>query len=175
MLGVEAPDPVLSLLAAIGLGQAVGTALVVDLCGDLNLRSDRSLADIAADGPALGELSPGRRGVAMIAAGPLSASESADVISDLAAHWPGIVVRCSRGGWEGPTVPVRSLMPGLLEETEPGPAVWQPLGTGLRPPGPGPVLPRLRASAVRRTLAGRTMRRSRWVEAWQPVWGMPWA
>jgi hypothetical protein len=174
-LGVESPDPVLSLLAAMGMGQVVGTALVVDLCGDLNLRSERTLADIAADGPALEELSPGRRGVAILGSGPLSPIESAGIIADLAVHWPAVVVRCRAEGWEGPTVPVRPLLPGLMQQINSSPAVWQRLASGVKPSGPGPVLPRIRASTVRRMLAGRAVRGSRWLEAWGPVWGMPWA
>jgi hypothetical protein len=172
---VESTDPVLSLLGAMGLGQAVGTALVVDMCRDLNLRIARSLADIVAEGPTLAELSPGRSGVALLSSGPLSPAECLAAVGALAPHWPAVVVRCEQGKWDGPTVPVRPLLPGLLQWTAPGPAVWQPLAGSVRPPGPGPVLPRLRASSVRRMLSGRALPRSRWVHAWGPVWGMPWA
>ncbi len=175
VLGVESTDPMLSFLGAMGLAQVAGTALVVDMCHDLHLRSDRTLADIAADGPSLGELSPGRSGVAIISSGPLPVSRCREVVETLEANWPALVVRCARGQWEGPTVPVRPLLPGLMQATEPFPAVWQPWVRGLRPPGPGPVLPEIRSATVRRMLAGRAAPRSRWVRAWSRVWGMPWA
>ncbi|MGH8914589.1 MAG: hypothetical protein ACRDZM_08765, partial [Acidimicrobiia bacterium] len=173
VLGVESKDPVLSFLAALGLAQTAGTALVVDLCRDLS--SDRTLSDIAADGPALSELSPGRTGVALIGSGPLHASDCRAVIDLLAANWPALIVRCPPGQWEGPTVPVRALLPGMLNCEETTPAVWQPMGSGVRPSGPGPILPRLRSSLARRMLSGRTAGRAKWVRAWGPVWKMPWA
>jgi len=175
VLGVESADPVLSFLGALGLGQAAGTALVIDLCGDVTLRTGRTLADIAEDGPELGELSPGRSGVALLTCGPLHVVESVPVVEALAPNWPAVVVRCQSGQWPGPTVPVRALLPGLLQPAGQGPAVWQPLAPGVRPSGPGPILPRLRSALVRRLLAGRVDHRSRWVRAWEPVWAMPWA
>ncbi len=175
VLGVASTDPVLSLLGAMGLGQAAGTALLIDLCQDLDLRSDRTLADIVADGPTLRELSPGRSGVALLASGALASSDLVTVVESLASHWPAIVIRCGPGQWAGPTVPVRPLLPGLLRSQLSSPAVWQPLATAGKPPGPGPVLPRLRSTTVRRMLSGKTAGRSRWVRSWGPVWGMPWA
>jgi hypothetical protein len=175
VLGVESADPVLSFLAALGLGQAAGTALVIDLCRDLTLRSGRTLADIVEDGPSLAELSPGRSGVALLSTGPLQAGECRPVIESLAINWPAVIVRCHPGQWDGPTVPVRALLPGLLQSVEQSPGVWQPFVPGVRPAGPGPVLPRLRGTLVRRMLAGRPAGRSKWVRAWTAVWGMPWA
>jgi hypothetical protein len=175
ILGVESADPVLSLLAALGLGQVAGTALVIDMCRDLTIRAGRTLADIAEEGPALGELSPGRSGVALLSSGSLAVADCVSVIEALAPNWPAMVIRSHPGQWEGPTVPVRALLPGFLQTTEPGPAVWQPLTLGLRPPGPGPVLPRLRSTLARRLLSGRADGRARWVRAWGPIWGLPWA
>jgi hypothetical protein len=175
VLGVESSDPVLSLLGALGLAQVAGTALVIDMCGDLSIRGDRTLSDIVADGPALAELSPGRSGVAVLPSGPLDTSEAEEAIRALASHWPAVVVRGRRGQWPGPMVPVRALLPGLLQAREESPAVWQPVAAGVRPSGPGPVLPRLRASLARRMLSGHEARTARWVHAWTPVWGLPWA
>jgi hypothetical protein len=147
--------------------------LVVDLCRDLALEG-RTLSDIAYEGPALSELRPGRSGVALLGSGPIAPDAARPLIESLAEGWPAVVVRCHHGQWEGSTVPVRPLLPGLLRISEPEPAVWQPVGSSTRPPGPGPVLPRLRSSVVRRLLAGRTANRSRWVRAWERVWSMPW-
>lgn len=174
VLGVESPDPVLSLLAALGLAQAAGTALVVDLGRDLAIEGGRTLADMAAEGPSLPELSPGRSGVALIPAGPLGGAEVAAMIESLLRGWPAIVVRVGREEWPGPTVPVRALLPGLLRPVRSGPSVWQSVGSAARPPGPGPVLPRLRPGLVRALLGGRLVGRSRWVRSWASVWEMPW-
>ncbi len=175
VLGVQSNDPVLSLLGALGLAQAAGTALVIDLCRDLRTPTGRTLADIAADGPSLDELSPGRAGVALISSGPLQPSECEAVIEALAPTWPAVVVRCTPEQWVGPTVPIRALLPGLLQAADQSPAVWQPVAARLRPPGPGPVLPRIRSSLARRMIAGRAVPGARWVRAWAPVWSMPWA
>ena len=173
ILAVHSSDPVLSLAGAIGLAASTGTALIVDLRGDVHAGT-RTLADIALDGPSHGELSPGRPGVAFLGGGQI-ASDSLEIVQDLSRHWPAIVLREPADTWEGPIVPVRPLYPGLLAASSSTASVWQPLGAALRPPGPGPVLPRLRSSLVRRLLAGRLPARSRWIDAWSPVWDLPWA
>jgi hypothetical protein len=173
VLAVTSPEPVLSLASALGLAQVAGRALVVDLCRDLALEG-RTLSDIASEGPSLSELRPGRSGVALLGSGPISLEAAQTLIESLAEGWPAIVVRCHRGQWEGPTVPVMALLPGLMRISDQQPAVWQPVGSSIRPPGPGPVLPRLRGSLVRRLLAGGAASRARWVRAWERVWTMPW-
>lgn len=173
VLGVESPDPTLSLLASLGLGIASGTALVVDLIGDV--RTARTLADVVEEGPTLLELSPGHTGVGIIAGGGVETSQAVTVVESFASNWPAVVVRCARGDWPGPVVPVRALFPGLLAETDSHPAVWQPLGSRVRPPGPGPILPRLSSGMARSLLAGRVPIRRRWIAAWERVWEMPWA
>jgi hypothetical protein len=175
VLAVTSVDPVLSLVSALGLGQTAGSALVIDLCRDLSVRTARTLSDLVVEGPSLAELSPGRSGVALIGSGPITVEDTLPVIEALAVNWPAIVVRCQPGHWPGPSVPVRALLPGFLEPVEQSPAVWQPLASGARPPGPGPVLPRLRTTLVRRLLSGRAAGRSTWVRAWEPIWRMPWA
>ena len=175
VLAVASPDPVLSLLSALGLAQVAGSALVIDMCFDLALQSGRTLSDLAAEGPSLSELSPGRSGVALLSSGPIERSDALPLIDHLAQRWPAVVIRCQGGGWSGPTVPVRPLLSGLLRSVDDTPAVWQPMAAGARPSGPGPVLPRLSGSLVRRLLGGRSAARARWVRAWEGVWEMPWA
>lgn len=173
VLGVESPDPTLSMLSGLGLALSAGTALLVDLVGDL--RTGRALGEIAEEGPSLAELSPGRRGVALVSGSGVDEDRAASLIEAFSQHWPAVVVRCHRGQWPWPVVPVRPLLPGLLMPVDPIPAVWQPARTRMKPPGPGPVLPALSARVVRDLLRGRVPLRSRWVGAWERVWEMPWA
>lgn len=168
-------DPVLSLVGPLGLAASAGTALVIDLLGGLRLASGRTLADIVEEGPRLDELSPGRSGVALIGGGPLPDQDAQAAVEQLATRWPAVVVRVADAGWPGPTVPVRPLYPGWLAPSGEGAAVWQPVGPGSDPPGPGPVLPRLGRATAYRLLSGRLPSRSRWISAWAPVWGLPWA
>lgn len=175
VLAVRSPDPVLSVVAPLGLAATVESCLVIDMIDDLRLPNARSLLDIAADGPRLEELSPGRSGVALIPSGPIGAEDAERVIAQLARRWPAVVVRVGPGTWPGPTVPVLPLFPGLLSQTRAETAVWQPTGAGYDPPGPGPLLPRLGSGLARRLLAGRMPGRSRWVRAWRHVWELPWA
>jgi hypothetical protein len=175
VLAVRSPDPVLSVVAPIGLAANVPACLVVDLADELSLKSSRSLADILAEGPRLEELSPGRRGVAIISGGSIRAEQAESVVGELATRWPGIVVRPKTQDWPGPTVPVIPIYPGLLSPGHVGAAVWQPAGATGSAPGPGPVLPRLRPGLVRGLLSGRLPTRSHWVAAWRQVWDLPWA
>lgn len=175
VLGVESPDPVLSLFGALGLGASAGTALVVDMARTSGVGTERTLADLLEDGPALHELSPARSGVAVISAGAVAPVAGLALIERLATNWPALVVRCSAGDWPGPTVPVRPLLPGMLAPVEIIPAVWQTVVGGVRPPGPGPVLPRLGLHNARNLLSGRLPTRGRWLRVWERVWGMPWA
>lgn len=174
VLAVESTDPVLSAIAPIGLAASVGTALVVDLDGGLSIGQDRTLADLVEYGPSRLELSPGRSGVAMISGSHVDLGSALEVLDHLASSWPAIVLRSSSSSLPYPTVPVRALFPGLLSAATDLPAVWQPVGAGNRPSGPGPVLPRLTGRLVRRLLAGGLPRRSRWVGSWARIWDLPW-
>lgn len=175
VLAVRSVDPVLSLAAAVGLTGSMGTGLVVDLTRRGGAPGERSLRDLVTDGPTLAELSPGRPGVALIPGGAVETTEAVGVIERLSDRWPTVVVRVDIPIESFPTVPVIPLYPGRLLQVEESRGVWQPLGSGDRPPGPGPVLPRLRPSVLRRILAGNLPRKSRWVAAWRRVWDLPWA
>lgn len=174
VLGVHSADPVLSLLAALGLAQTAGTALIVDLVGDVKIGPGRSLADLVEVGPSLAELRPGRPGVAVMMGGGLTVEEAVPCISELAGHWPALVIRHLAVTWPGPSVPVIGMLPGMLRQTAEAPAVWQPTSANRRPAGPGPVLPSLSPRLVAKLLGGREAPRSRWVRAWDRVWEMPW-
>lgn len=173
-VAVSSPEPVLSVVGPIGLAASITTALIVDMIGELSLPESRSLADLVGEGPRLEELSPGRPGVALIHSGGVSTGEAVEAVEMLARSWPGVVVRSEAGRWPGPTVPLEPLYPGVLQRHTPISAVWQPLGTGFGPPGPGPVLPRLSRRLANQILSFQLPRRSRWIRAWGPVWELPW-
>lgn len=175
ILGVRSIDPVLALVAPIGLAASVGTGLVVDLTIGRRRGSSRSLRDLGEDGPSLAELSPGRPGVAFLDGGGLAPPEAVEVLERLAGTWPALTVRVADGDWPFPVVPVIPLYPGRLLPVSEARGVWQPVGHGATAPGPGPVLPHLRAGHLRRLLSGQLPRKSRWIEAWRPIWEMPWA
>lgn len=175
VLAVASPDPVLSVLGPVGLAAAAGTALVVDAGEGLRTPPGRTLADLAADGPRLEELAPGRRGVGFISAGGMAAAETAELVGRLSRHWPAVVVRTGVSSWDGPTVPLIPLYPGWLAPDHGGAAVWQSVPGGGRPPGPGPVLPIPGRAITSRILAGGLPHQGRWVRAWLQAWEMPWA
>lgn len=175
VLAVTAPDPVMSVLAPVGLASAAGTALVIDLVRARPGAGRRTLSDVVTEGPRLDEISPGRSGVASIGAGSLGASETLEAAQMLASRWPAVVVRVPGGSWPGPVVPVHVLYGSDLTTWDQGPAVWQPLAGGGRPPGPGPILPSVGPRLVRHVLNGWMPRSGRWVTAWGRVWGIPWA
>ena len=175
VLSVWSPDPVLSVLAPLALATAAGTGLVIDRAGGLTLGSRRTVADLAEEGARLDELSPGRAGVAVMQAGPVGEDDFNSVVDRLAGNWPAIVIRVADQQQRARTVPVIPLFPGWLEPSPPGAAVWQPVVGAGKPPGPGPVLPRLPSRIARSLLSGRMPARSRWISGWTPVWGLPWA
>jgi len=174
VLAVHSADPVMAALGSIGLAASMGTALLIDLADSMGHGSRRTLADLASEGPRLTEVSPGRRGVAVLRSGHLSVADAAATVYDLAAHWPGVVVRLDAREWPGPIVPVRPLYPGWLAPTTSETSVWQKIPGGSSPTGPGPVLPLLRPATARRMLIGGLPAAGAWLRAWRPIWEMPW-
>lgn len=169
---------VLGFVAPLAMAASAGTALVIDLDphgprfgGDINL------ASLVASGPRRDDLVPSRAGVAVLGNGGVSTEEAAEVVDALAAGWPRVVLRAPP--WPGRparrgVVPIRALLPGDLRSSPDEPVVWQRGGWGVRPPGPGPVLPRPRSASVAALLEGRFPAPDRWVRAWREVWDAPW-
>jgi len=173
-------DGVLGALAPLGLAIAGGTALVVDL-DPLGPRypGERSLAELVDGGPRRADLSPSRRGVAVLRNGGVSLAAAAEVVSALIVGWERVVLRLpprpAPAGDGPPVVPVCLLLPGGLFPRHPGPAVYQSTRAMLPLPGPGWRLPMPAAGTVAGLLRGRLpVVGDRWVRAWRPVWEAPW-
>jgi hypothetical protein len=173
-------DGVLGALAPLGLAIAGGTALVVDLDPQgPRYPGDASLADLLREGPRRADLSPARRGVAVLRNGGVGTSGTADVLSALLAGWEKVVLRLPPrpvpAAPGAPVVPVRLLIPGSLFPRSDGPAVYQSTRAMLPLPGPGFRLPVPSAGTVAGLLRGRLPAvGDRWVRAWRAVWGASW-
>ncbi len=173
-----AGDGLISAVAPLGLAASAGTALVVDLdpTGP-TYPGTASLAHLVVDGPRRADLVPDRRGVAVLRNGGIDPAEAHQVVEALIAGWPHVVLRVGAAAHAdgfAPLVPVWPLLPGILSPRPDAPCVYQRTGFGTRPPGPGPVLPRPRSNFLAGLLDGVVVRGSRWVRAWEQVWGLPW-
>lgn len=168
-------DELLSAIAPLGLALAAGEALVVDLDRDgPAFGSERTLADMVGEGPTRSELSPDRSGVAAIRNGGADPVDGVEMVRTLARTWPVVVVRVGTVPVPFPVIPVRPLWPGFLAPRGDRPSVWQAVGGGSEPPGPGPVLPPPGRGTVSALISGRRPVRSRWVRAWKQVWELGW-
>jgi hypothetical protein len=177
VLAVRTPeDGLLGALAPLGLGAAAGTALVVDLDpSGPHYPGAGSLADLVAEGPRRSDLSPDRKGLAVLRNGGVGANAAGEVLAALEDGWPAVVFRLpgiTTAGREADLI-VHPLVPGgLFQSPLPGTAVFQDLG--FRIPAPGPQLPVLGRSTAAALLAGSVPGRSRWVRAWKPAWEGKW-
>lgn len=176
LVGVRAfGDEVLAALSPVALALAAGEALVVDLDGDGPLYPGRrSLAEVVEEGPRLAEMTPQRRGVAILRNGGADPVAGVEMVVRLAQSWPAVVARVGSDPVPFPVIPVRPLWPGFLAPAGERASVWQMVRGGGDPPGPGPVLPPPGGATVVALLSGRQPVRSRWVRAWRRVWELPW-
>ena len=171
-------DALLGMVAPLALAASRRTALVVDLDPNGGLSAGEvTLADLVARGPTRQELQPDRSGTGVLPNGGIELDDAGEVLAALVAGWPHVVFRqpsCgSLAAIEAPVVPIRLLRPGTAATTQ-EPTVWQTMGWRLRPPGPGPTLPRVPPSTVHALLEGRRPPPSRWIRALATVWGFPW-
>ena len=170
-------DGVLGIVAPLALAASATTALVVDLDRDgPRYPGSGSLADLVEQGPRLDDLRPTRAGVAVLRNGGIEAADAGEVIAALVQGWPNVVLRLSRlaSGLSMPLVPVIPLLPGGMTQRSERPAVYQQLGWHEKAPGPAFTMPTPSRGSVGALLEGRVPSRSRWISAWQDVWGSPW-
>ncbi len=174
-------DGVLGAVAPLALAASQPICLVVDLdqAGPAYPGS-RTLRDLVEGGLRAADLSPQRRGTAILANGNVSAADAAEVLGHLIAAWPAIVLRTAAVGQDdvpAPLVPVRLLVPGGLFSPS-GRGVYQLTRQSfLRPRPPQDavvVLPPAPRAVLRHLLRGRQPGRSRWIKSWRRVWATPW-
>lgn len=177
VLAIWSPvDGVLGAVAPIALAAAAGTALVVDLDpAGPRYPGTTSLASLVAEGPRRSDLAPGKRGVAVLRNGGVTADAAGDVVAALMRGWPWVVLRHPPGGRpSGPgIVPVLPLVPGGLFPALSA-AVYQTGPWPMRGPAGSILLPRPRAATIQALLEGRRPVMSRWVRAWCQVWERQW-
>lgn len=168
-------DGILGALAPLGLAASVDTCLVVDLDpSGPAYPSESTLRSIVEDQPRRRDLSPERRGMAVLRNGGVAVVDAAPVIDALLAGWPHVVLR--HPSQTSPVrlpgvrqVTVRSMLPGWMGDGVEA-DVWQATGLG-RARVRGHVLPRPSAFTVSALASGQQPARSRWVRAWKAVWG----
>ena len=170
-------DEVLGAVAPLALGVAAGTALVVDL--DVNgpaYPGDLTLASLVADGPTKIDLSPQRRGIAVVRNGGVNPEDAEQVLRALVEGWPAVVFRlpADHAGGDG-AIPVLPLIPGTMLRRSTAPAIYQRAGWRVRVPEGAVVLPRPRSGTLTALLSGRVPHPGdRWIRAWRQVWEQSW-
>ena len=171
-------DEVLGAVAPLALGAAAGTALVVDLdpTGP-RYPGDVSLASLVTDGPTKADLSPQRRGVAVVRNGGVEPLEAEEVLQALIEGWPAVVFRLPADhAGDGSAIPVLPLVPGPLLRRFSCPAVYQQSAWRVQVPANAVVLPRPGSGTIGALLAGRAPHPGdRWIRAWRRVCGNEWA
>jgi hypothetical protein len=171
-------DEVLGAVAPLALGAAAGTALIVDL--DLHgprYPGDLTLAGLVADGPRKVDLSPRRRGIAVVRNGGVDPEAAEEVLRALVDGWPAVVFRlpADHPGGDG-SIPLLPLIPGSMMDRFAGPAIYQRSGWRVRVPEGSIVLPRPGRATISALLTGcAPPPGDRWVRAWRRVWGQSWA
>ncbi|MCL1692854.1 MAG: hypothetical protein M3096_04145 [Actinomycetia bacterium] len=170
-------DEVLGAVAPLALGAAAGTALIVDLDVDGPMYpGDLTLAGLVADGPTKADLSPKRRGIAVVRNGGVDPEDAEFVLRALVDGWPAVVFRLPADhiGGDG-AIPVLPLIPGSMMDRSAGPAIYQRSGWRVRVPEGGIVLPRPGRGTVSALLTGRVPHPGdRWIRAWRRVWEQSW-
>lgn len=168
-------DGLLGALAPLGAALANSPALVVDLDPQgPAYPGERSLADLVAEDPTEEDLAP-RPGVAVMRNGGVTPHDAADVVAALIERWERVVLRLPPRPFPGGDTPVLQvrLLTGGWYQSSASAAVWQATGDLVRMPSEGVRLPVPTRDTVRALLAGRRPpARSKWVRAWQPVWGV---
>ena len=170
-------DEVLGAVAPLALGAAAGTAVIVDLDVDgPRYPGGLTLASLVSDGPTKIDLSPQRRGIAVVRNGGVDPEDAEQVLRALVEGWPAVVFRLPADhiGGDG-AIPVLPLVPGSMLVRSAGPAVYQRSGWRVRIPEGGVVLPRPGSGTIAALLTGRMpLPGDRWIRAWRRVWERSW-
>ena len=170
-------DEVLGAIAPLALGAAAGTAVIVDLDVDgPRYPGELTLAGLVSDGPTKADLSPQRRGIAVVSNGGVDPEDAEPVLRALVDGWPAVVFRLPADhiGGDG-AIPVFPLIPGSMMDRPSGPAIYQRSGWRVRVPEGGIVLPRPSRGTISALLTGHTPHPGdRWIRAWRRAWDQSW-
>jgi len=179
VLAIRVPeDGVLGAVAPLGLAVAApGPAVVIDLDPEgPAYPGEGSLRSLIDEGPRRADLTPSRRGFAVLRNGDVSLEEAAPVIEAMIGGWPNTVLRLPPRGIDRsfPTVTLRLLVPGGLFGVDSSPVAYQSAGWRLPPPGPGPLLPRPAPRTLGHLMTGVLAVPDRWLRGLGKLWDMPW-
>ena len=176
MIAVWTPhDLVLSLAIPLGLAARRGTAIVIDLDpAGPPLSGGGDLASLVERGPTESDLSPARRGVAVLGNGGISVADAAEVVGAIAQRWPNVVLRCPPHEQPGQgVVTVVPVLPDPFALVANGTVVYQRTSFGGDPADGQIVLPVPRPAAIASLMAGRIPPvRDRWMRALDAVWSL---
>lgn len=184
VLAVSTPTGgVLGAVAPLGLLAAGGpTALLVDVDPDgPRYPGSGTLADMVEDGPTAKDLSPVRKGAAVLGNGGIALTDALEVVKALIAGWPQVVLRLPptvsevRPLASTPVVSVHPLLDVDLFAIPQGSIVYQRMSRTAHKRFPGVVLPVPNATCWPSLLAGTFPAADRWVRAWRVVWRAQWA
>ncbi len=167
-------DAMLGVVAPLGAAAALDTALVIDLDPrGPHYGGSFSLADLVDRGPTLAQLEPQRHGPAVLRNGGVEPEDAEEIVSELVARWPNVVLRCPQA--TEPSTRAIALLPLLPEPFTPtvdGEAVYQRTHLSAPKHVKDIVLPVPRTSTIKSLLGGvRPPRRDRWIKALGQVWG----
>lgn len=166
-------DATLGVVAPLGVAASVDTALVIDLDPHgPQYGGPFSLADLVSRGPKLDQLEPQRHGPAVLRNGGVQPADAEEIVSELVARWPNIVLRCPQATEAGKNkIALLPLLPEPFTPMVDGRVVYQRIHLSARTPGRETVLPVPRSSTIRSLMSGvRPPRGDRWVRALGQVW-----
>ncbi|MEN8039979.1 MAG: hypothetical protein ABFR95_00575 [Actinomycetota bacterium] len=166
-------DALLGIVAPLGAASAAGTALVIDLDpSGPGFGGPFSLAELVERGPTRSQLEPSKSGPAVLRNGGIKPEDAQEVIAELIARWPNVVLRCPpSANLDSEAVAVLPLLPPPFTPIVHGATVYQRTRMESRAPGGRLALPVPRAGTIRSLLHGeRPPRRDRWIGALRQVW-----
>lgn len=168
-------DLVLSLAVPLGLAAVRSTAIVIDLDeAGPPMPGGGDLASLVARGPTEAELSPRKKGVAVLGNGGVSVANASEVVAAIADRWPHVVLRCAPHVVPAASaIPIIPMLPDPFSMLAPGRVVYQRTAYGGRAEPGTLVLPIPRPSVLRSLMSGNLPPlKDRWMRSLDDVWSL---